>query len=153
MQFSSDVSSEAICDCPTARSIRTKVNGTPGEDVSWYQLAWGPVLDGEGDVAWSVAVEYRAAVQDGVGTMDVRFTIRTPDGSFLYTGIAVLSEAIPNDGGGVTYRFAGSYRARTSLSDGIVAPRQGQLTASVALWTDGTPYLGTFALVEGLTSF
>jgi len=148
MVFSSDISSQETCDCRTARSMRVKVDGTPGEDISWYQLAWGPVLDGEGDIAWSVAVEYRAAVQDGVGTMDVRFTIRTPDGSFLYKGIAVVSEAIPNDEGGVTYRFAGSYRARTSVPEEAVAPRQGQLIASVALWTDGTPYLGSFALAE-----
>jgi len=150
MVFSSDVSSEATCECSTVRSIRTKHEGTPGEDVSWYQSAWAPVRDGEGDVAWSVAVEYRAAVHEGEGTMDVRFTIRAPDGqSFLYTGFADLSDAVPNDAGGVTYQFAGSYRAKTSVPDGFVAPRQGQLTASVALWTDGTPYLGTFALLEG----
>jgi len=148
MVFSSDVSSEATCECPTARSIRTKVE-PPGEDVSWYERAWAPVLDGEGDVAWSVAVEYWAAVHEGGGRMDVRFTIRTPDGLFLYTGVADLSEAVPDDAGGVTYQFAGSYRAKTSVPDGFVAPRQGQLTASVALWTDGTPYLGTFALLEG----
>ena len=148
MTFSSDVSSEATCGCPAARSIRTNVTGTPGEAVSWYQLAWGPVLDGEGDVAWSVAVEHRADVQQDGGTMDVRFTIRTPDGPFLYSGIAVLSEAIRHDGGGYSYRFVGSYRVKTAIPEEAVAPRQGELTAEVGLWTDGTLFLSSFALAE-----
>ena len=148
MVFSSDVSSEETCDCPTARSIRTKVDGTPGEDVTWYQLAWGPVLDGEGDVAWSVAIEHRATVRADGGTMDVRFTIRTQEGSFLYTGIAALSQTARNDEGGYSYRFVGSFRARTAIPEEAVAPRNGQLTAQVDLWTDGTLYLGSFALVE-----
>ncbi|HJU57579.1 MAG TPA: sigma-70 family RNA polymerase sigma factor [Actinomycetota bacterium] len=148
MVFSSDVSSEETCGCSTARSIRTKVDGTPGEDVSWDQLAWAPVLDGEGDVAWSVAIEHRAAVQEGVGTMSVRFTIRTREGSFLYIGFADLSEAVSNDDGGYSYRFVGRYRAKTFVPEEAVAPRQGQLIASVALWPDRTLYLGSFALIE-----
>jgi RNA polymerase sigma factor (sigma-70 family) len=148
MMFSSNVSSEETCGCPTARSIRTKATGTPGEDVSWYQLAWGPVLDADGDVAWSVAIEHRATVRGDAGTMDVRFTIRTQEGSFLYEGIADLTGANRNDDDGYSYRFVGRFNAKTAIPEEVVAPRRGQLTAEVDLWTDGTPYLGSFALVE-----
>jgi RNA polymerase sigma factor (sigma-70 family) len=148
MTVSSNLISEATCDCGAAQLIRTNDDGTPGDDVSWYQKAWSPVLDGEGNVAWLVAIEHRAWVQEGLGRMDVRFTLRTGDGIFGYTGRAILSETIRNDEGGYSYRFVGSFRSKTSIPEEAVVPRQGQLTAEVALWTDGTPYLGSFSLVE-----
>jgi RNA polymerase sigma factor (sigma-70 family) len=148
MMFSSDVSSVETCDCTSVRSIDNEVSGTPGQKVSWYQYARGPVRDAEGEVAWSIAIKHWATVRPGAGTMDVRFTIRTDEGAFLYTGFANLSEAIHNGEGGYSYRFAGSFRATSSIPEKVAAPRQGQLTAQVALWTDGTPYLGSFSLKE-----
>jgi RNA polymerase sigma factor (sigma-70 family) len=148
MEFASDVSSDETCGCSTPQLLRTRDSGTPGKDVSWYQYAWGPVLDADGDVAWSVRIKHWATVQADVGTMDIEFTIRADEGAFLYRGIADLSEATPNDGGGYRYSFVGSFNTTTSIPEGARVPRQGDLTAEVALWTDGTPYLGSFALIE-----
>jgi hypothetical protein len=30
----------------------------------------------------------------------------------------------------------------------VVAPVQGELSAEIAFWSDGTPYLGEFSLTE-----
>jgi RNA polymerase sigma factor (sigma-70 family) len=148
MTFSSNLSTDEVCECMGSRLVRSKVVGTLGGNVSFNQLAWGAVSDAEGDAAWSVAVEYRAQVFGEVGTADLRFTLLTEDGPIHYRGTAVLSDRIITDEGDVTYRFRGDYLVWDEVPAGTVAPRSGVLNGAVAFWRDGAPYLTSFAFIE-----
>jgi RNA polymerase sigma factor (sigma-70 family) len=119
MTVSSDVVTEATCDCGAAQLI-----------------------------AWFAAIEVRASEQEGLGSMDVRFTLGTEAGTFRYTGLAFLSEWTARDDGSVSYRFAGSYQAKGEVPADAVVPRQGELVATIDLWSDGTPYKAAFALSD-----
>ena len=151
LSFRSNVSSDVSCggDCPSSSLISSKVTGSIEENLDFVQVAWGAAMDAEGEPAWPLYLQYWGSLGPSTGQMSVEFRLRTADGSFRYSGLAVVAETATVDGG-TFYRLSGLYRLveAPEESDAEV-PVRGQLGATLFVWADQTTVYGAdFSLLE-----
>jgi len=151
LSFRSNVSTDETCgsDCPSSSLISSTVTGSIEENLDFVQVAWGAALDAEGEPAWPLYLQYWGSLGASGGQMSVEFRLRTADGSFRYSGLAVVAETATVDGG-TFYRLSGSYRLveAPEESDAEV-PIRGELGATLFVWADLTTLYGAdFSLLE-----
>jgi len=148
--FTSSNESIESCDCdPTPQLLSSSFEGDVGDDITFAQTVEGAMLDVVGDPTWPFHLELSGEAGSGGGHLVYAFTLTSLGGRYSYEGDASLSEAgSSSEEGSVFYRYYGAYRLGDDQQPVAGIPIRGTVRARIAVWPDGTIYLGSFALSE-----
>jgi RNA polymerase sigma-70 factor (ECF subfamily) len=148
--FTSSNESVETCDCdPAPRLVSSSLEGEVGGEVTFAQTVEGAAVDVVGDPTWPFVLQLSGAAGPSGGRIDYGFTLSSAGGLYSYEGGAVLAEAGANsEDGSHFYRFYGTYQLVPGPDPVAGIPQRGFLRATLAIWPDGTIYLGSVALSE-----
>lgn len=119
------------------------------DTITFHQAAEGTLLDGAGNAAWHLDIDYSGWASRDSGGITVQFLLRTPEGGYAYQGGANLASASEQSNGTVV-TFTGSYERVGGPDGGEDMPKSGTLEAVLTWWLDGTTlYAVDIRLEEG----
>ena len=147
--FVAATSSDETCSCDVEPSLESsRLEGTVGGDISFAQKIKGVVLDLRRRPTWRFWLDMSGTAGPSGGVLTSKFVLSSEgNGPFWYESHAVLQNTIENDDGSYVYRFIGAYQIRPGDEPGEGMPQAGRMIVNVAVWPDGTIYLGSVALV------
>jgi len=135
------------CGCDTTpRLITSTTTGTPAEGVTFGQEVEGAVFDAGGDPTWPFWLSFEGSAGPDGGSLDAGFMIGSAGGLYWYDASGQVVETIESEDGATVYRFAGTYWLRPDQDPVAGIPRLGTFSMSLAVWADGTVYLGSVTL-------
>jgi len=129
--------------------VSSHVLGTVDREIVFSQAVTGQGLDAKGKPAWNLYAEYWGSAQPAVGTVNFWFFLDTPAGRYSYQATGTLKSLLPNEDGGVSYTFTGSYSLTGGPISHDLVPHDGSVVLVLGFWQDGaTLYAVDLSLLE-----
>jgi hypothetical protein len=146
---STSTDSVESCACDGASSASGQRVDAHGDGAfSFSQVIRGAAADADGDPAWPFSLLQWGDVGADDGRLDIRLTLSSIDGDFLYAGQGVFVEAVDLGDGAVQYRFDGTFNLSAPDEPAPGLPARGFFVATLSVWQDGTIYAGSLSLSD-----